>query len=91
MFQKIPFHRQLADLGVQILELSGIRLRLNTGAATLEDLRRPIEQRLLLLMDHRRVDAEPARQLGNRLFALQGLKGNPRFESGLVLLTFRHS
>jgi hypothetical protein len=59
-------------------------------AATLEDVRRPFEQRLLPLMDHRRVYVETARQLGNRLLALKGLQRNPRLELGLVLLTLHH-
>jgi hypothetical protein len=33
LFQKIPFHRQLADLGMQILEATGIHLRLRRVAA----------------------------------------------------------
>ena len=74
---------------MQLLDTTGIR-RLCAGAATLKDLRRPFDQRLLPLMDHRRVDAEPARQFANRLLALHGLKRNPRLELGLVLLPFRH-
>jgi hypothetical protein len=41
-------------------------------------------------MNHCRVNAKPARQLGNRLLALQGFQRNPRLELGLVLLPFRH-
>jgi len=41
-------------------------------------------------MDHGRVNAEPARQLGYRLLALQSLKGNTRLELGIVLLALRH-
>jgi hypothetical protein len=89
-FQKIPFHRQLPDLGMQLLDLSGIRLRLRRAAATLEDVRRPFEQRLLPLMHHRRVYAKTARQLRNRLLALQGFQRNPCLEFGPVLLALRH-
>jgi hypothetical protein len=42
------------------------------------------------LVDHRRVNLKPARQLGNRLFTLQGPKGHSRLELRLVLLSFRH-
>jgi hypothetical protein len=90
LFQKIPFHRQLADLGMQILEATGIHLRLRRVAAPLEYLRRAVKKRLLPLVDHRRVDLKPALQLSNCLFTLQGLKGHSRLELRLVLLSFRH-
>jgi hypothetical protein len=61
LFQKIPFHRQLADLGMQILDSRRVRLRLNRSAAALEDIGCAVEQRLLPLMDHRRVNPEPDR------------------------------
>jgi hypothetical protein len=75
---------------MKILEAVGVHLRLRVVATTLEDVRRPFEQRLLPLMNHRRVNAKPARQLGNRLLTLQGIKRNPCFELRLVLLAFRH-
>jgi hypothetical protein len=75
---------------VKILDTAGVHLRLHVVATTLEDVRSPFEQRLLPLMNHRRVNTKPACQLGNRLLALQGIKRNPRFELGLVLLAFRH-
>jgi hypothetical protein len=90
LFQKIPFHRQLADLGVKILDATGINLRLRGIASSLKNVRRPFEKRLLPLMNHCRVNAKPARQFGNRLLDLQGLKRNPRLEIGPVLLPFRH-
>jgi len=69
-----------------LLDPGGIRLRLDTAAAALEDIRRPLEQRLLPLMDHRRVDAEPARQLGNRLLA--PFRATRALNSGLCCLRF---
>ena len=47
-------------------------------------------KRLRQLMDHRRVYPETARQLRNRLLALQGLRCNPCLEPGPVLLALRH-
>jgi hypothetical protein len=47
-----------------------VRLRLRRGATPLEYLRRAVKQRLLPLVDHRRVNLKPARQLGNGLFTL---------------------
>ena len=44
MLQKILLHRQLADLGMQILDSTGVHLRLRVVATTLEDVRRPFEQ-----------------------------------------------
>lgn len=75
---------------MEFFDLRRIRPRLRMDAPTLEDVRRPFEQCLLPLMDHRWVYVETARQLGNRLLALQRLQGNPRLELGLVLLTLRH-
>jgi hypothetical protein len=70
LFQEIPFHRQLADLGMQILEATGIHLGPRRVAAPLEYLRRVANKRPLPLVDHRGVNLKPARQLGNRLFTL---------------------
>jgi len=75
---------------MKILDPGGIRLWLHRTAAMLEDLRCPFEQRFLSLMDHRWVNTKPARQLGNRLLALQGFKGNACFEIRLVLLALPH-
>jgi hypothetical protein len=72
------------------LDEGSVRLWLRVVTATLEDLRRPFEQGLLPLMDHRWVITKPARQIRNRLLPLQGFKGNPRLELRLVLLAFRH-
>jgi len=44
----------------------------------------------LPLMDHRWVNAEPGRQLGNRLFALQCLKCHFSFELGINFIALRH-
>ena len=91
MFQKIPFHRQLADLGVQLLDPPRIGLRFRWRSTALEDIRRTIEQCLLPLMDHRRVNTEPACQLGHRLLTLQRFQRNPRLELGFVNLAFRYN
>ncbi len=91
MFQKIPFHRQLADLGVKILDATGINLRLRGIAASLKNVRRPFEKRLLPLMNHCRVNAKPTRKFGNRLLALQGFQRNSRFEIRLVAVSVSSS
>ena len=88
--QKSRCHRQLPDLGMQLLDLRGIRRRLRRVAATLEDVRRTFEQCLLPLMHHRRMYAKTARQLRHRLFALQGLERYLCLELGPVLLALRH-
>jgi hypothetical protein len=46
---------------MEILDAAGIRLQRRRVTTTLEDLRRSFEQRLLPLMDYRRMDLETAR------------------------------
>lgn len=75
---------------MQLLDLGRIDLRLGASPAALEDVRGPIQQSPLPLVDHRRVNTKPCRQLGNRLLTLQSLKGYPRLELRLVLLACRH-
>ena len=41
-------------------------------------------------MDHRRVNPEPARQLGYRLLTLQGFQSHTGLELRFVNLAFRH-
>ena len=60
------------------------------GLSPLEDSAGPLQQRLLPLMNHRRVNPEPVPQLRYRPLPLQRLKCHLRLELGLVLLSFRH-
>jgi hypothetical protein len=59
-------------------------------ATTVKDIRGSLDQKLLPLIDHRRVNAVPARQLGDRPFPLQRLQRHTRLERGIVLSAFRH-
>ena len=55
------------------------------------DTRRSFEKRLLLPMNHHRMNAEPAQQLSHGQVALERLKRNLRPIFWIVLLTFRHT
>jgi hypothetical protein len=75
---------------MQILHHGLIDLWFPGFAAALKDTWGPFQQSTLPLMDHRRVNAKPGRQLGNRVFALQRLKRYLGLEFGIVFLAFRH-
>src|SRR6056297_434477 len=87
--QKIVGHSQLPDLGVQLLDL----LLVNLGsflATTFEHAGCAFQQCPLPGVDHRRMNPEPACQLGHRLLTLQRLKRHLRLELRRMLLPFRH-
>ena len=79
----------LPDLGVELSHLLLVNLRLAPPAA-LEHARSAFEQRTLPLMDHRRVNTEPACQFRHRLFALHRFQGELRLELRRMLLASRH-
>jgi hypothetical protein len=93
--QKIVGHGQLFHLPI-------INFRV-VLAATLKYTGRTFQGRTLSTVYHRRVNAKPARQPSDRLFTLQRLKQNHRFElslspilridcpaAGRMVLPFRH-
>ena len=89
-FQKIVGHCQLPNLGVKLLHRSLIDHWFPEFAAALKDAWGTFQQRTLPLMVHRRMNAKPGRQLGNRVFAFQRLKRDLGLEFGIVFLAFRH-
>ena len=82
-------HGQLADLRVQLLHLLLVDLR-GLLTAALEHARGAFQQSLRLYVDHRWVNAEPARQFGYRLLALQRFQRHLRLELRRMLLPFQH-
>lgn len=88
-FQKRVGHRQLPDLGMQIPDLILIDHR-RLAATAFKDTGRAIEQRAFSLIDHRRMHAEPARQLRHGPLAFQHLKCHLRLEPRGVPLSSRH-
>jgi hypothetical protein len=80
---------QLPNLGVLLRHLLLVDLK-SLAASAFEHAGRAFKQGAFLLMDHRRMHSEPARQFGRRLLPLQGFQRDLRFELGRVLLAFRH-
>jgi len=74
---------------VRFLHLLLVNLGL-LAAATLEHAGRALEQGTFPLVDHRRMNPDPARQLGGGLLALQGLQRDLRLELRRMLFPFRH-
>ena len=77
---------KLPDLRMQFAHRLRAHLRRLACRSTLEDARRPLEQRLLPLMDRRRMDLEPCGQPGHRPLATQRLQRHLRLERGRVPL-----
>jgi hypothetical protein len=80
---------QLSDLRRQrpdrlLVDLSGLL------AASLEDVRRPVKQRPLPLMDHRRMHAIFRGQLRHGALALHGLQRNASLEARVMLPALLH-
>ena len=73
LWTKILLHGQLADLGVQFLDL-GLAILLPTLPLARKNLGQALLRLALPLGDHDRVDTKPGRQLGHRLLALQRLQ-----------------
>jgi hypothetical protein len=63
--KKIAFHRQLPDLGVQLLD-PGLLVDLVTACLTREYVHHPLGCLALPLRDHGGMDAEPGGQLRQR-------------------------
>ena len=88
--KKIVGDCQLPDPGVPLpdrllVDLGGLLL-----PAALEDVRRPFEQRLLPLMDHRRLHAAIGSQLRYRALALHSFQRHASLEARLMVPAFRH-
>jgi len=80
--QKIPFDRQLSDLGVKLgrLALALLLPIARTARPSREQARDVVENLLLPGMDLVRMHVVPLRQLRNRRILAQRLKGNLRLE-----------
>jgi hypothetical protein len=90
--QKIPFHNQLADLGVQPGQVSLGRRRCGLGFRP-KNRHEPVHSLSLPAVDHGHVDPVLGCQLGHRLLALDGFQRDPRLELSRVALAcnFPHS
>ena len=73
---------------MQFLHLLLVNLGLLPTAA-LEHAGRALEQGTFPLVDHLRMNPDPARQLGGGLLALQGFQRDLRLELGRMLFAFR--
>lgn len=60
------------------------------SATPLEHAGRALEQGAFPLVNHRRMNSEPARKLGSDLLALRGLKRDLRLELKRMLFAFQH-
>ena len=76
---KIPLHRQLADLGMELLDLALVTARAFTAPA-LKGSRRLVEQLLLPRVNLVRVDLVALRQIGHRRLLPQRLQGDLRLQ-----------
>jgi hypothetical protein len=83
--KKIVGDGQLPDLGLQVRNLFFVDFR-RSPAAALKGTRRALKQGPLPLMDHRRVNPEPAAQF----FAFQRVQRHLDPELRVMLLPFRH-
>jgi hypothetical protein len=77
--QKIPLDQQLADFGVQLLDLGGAS-GLPIGTFVVEHAGELLDRLLLPEADQVRMHAVPARQLGYRLLTPDRLHSNLRLE-----------
>ena len=82
--QEIVGNGQFSDLGMQIAH------RVLSKLARFEDACRPLQQRPLPLMDHRRMHAVIGGQFRHRALSLHGLQRHPRPERRVVAYAFRH-
>src|SRR5690606_28778431 len=87
--QKRVGHGQLPDLGVQLLHLVLVTLGFPLAAA-LAHPRRALKKGTFPLVNHRRMNPDPARQLGSSSLTLQGFQSDLRLELRRVLFAFRH-
>src|SRR5262245_46559219 len=86
-FEPLQLHLEAADL-LEQLGLLGLGVGRGRLAAVGEDLVRPGQELLLPGVDQGRVDPILARQLVDRLVALDGGQGHLRFEGRRVLFPF---
>ncbi len=91
----LPLQIEFGWTPAEISSALGLRLALfglvAPFAAALEDVRRPVEQSFLPLMDHGRMHAIFGGQLRHRPLALHGLKRNPSLEARVMVPAFPHS
>lgn len=87
--ERMAFAVSPHDLGVELFHLLLVDLGLFPTTA-FEYTGGALKQSAFPLVNHRRMNPEPACLLGCGLFALQGFQGDLRLELRRVLLAFRH-
>lgn len=87
--QKIPLDDQLADLGMQLLDLTRGDLRLG-GRGAAEGRGHVLDCGAFLTADHRRMDIVFLGQFGRRQFLADGFQSHRRFELCRIALAFRN-